>query len=389
MDRFGPYTVLARLGAGGMATVDHATIDIGGGVIRDVALKRLLPQFVDDKRFIEDFIREAKLSAQLRHPNIVKILELGQIGSTYFIAMELVKGQSLMQLMHKAHVGKRPAPIGVVLAIISELCDALEYATNGTDLLGEKFRIIHRDLTPSNLIVTEDGHLKVIDFGVAKATAGKFMTNTGLVKGKLGYMAFEAVSGGVLDARSDIFSAGVVAWELLCGRRLWKGINEYEVICKIRDGLADAPSTINERCPTELDDAVLRALARSRDDRWPTAQQFRRALDDVRRYYRDGSSARDVAAWAGELAYVRTTKDLAVRHATEDEPTQPRAPLAAGERPDRLPEGSSRDSISGQAAQLAKAPKFVVADTLIDSETPRRERSDTQPEPLPLDDDVS
>ena len=394
-ERFGPYTICERLGAGGMATVHRATIEIGGGVVREVALKRLLPQFADDKRFVEDFVREAKLAAQLHHPNIVRIIELGQIGPTYFIAMELLRGPSLVQLMQRAHVAKRPAPVGVVLAILGELCDALEYASNGTDLVGEKFRIVHRDLTPSNLIITDDGHVKVIDFGVAKATAGKFMTNTGLVKGKLGYMAFEAVSGGALDGRTDLFSVGVVAWELLAGRRLFKGANEYEVICRIREGATTPPSEYNDRCPTELDDAVLRAIARVKEDRWSTALAFRRALDVVRRYYRDGSSPRDVVAWIADLA-ARTTRDslTAIPRAPSegDEPTREREVFAlrGDDRPVRLPEGSSRDLPRSTSATPAKPVRVVAADTTLDTEPTalRRERSDTLPEPIDDADDL-
>lgn len=398
-DRFGPYTIRERLGAGGMATVHRATLEIGGGLVREVALKRLLPQLASDRRFIDDFVREAKLAAQLQHPNIVRILELGQIDATYFIAMELVAGASLASLMQRAYTQKQPAPIGVVIALLGEICDALEYATNGLDLIGQKFRIVHRDLTPSNLIVGDDGRLKVIDFGVAKATTGKFMTNTGLVKGKLGYMPFETVSGGDIDARADVFSAGVVAWELLTGRRLFRGANEYEVICKIRDGATTLPSEHNPRCPRELDDAVMRALAKHRDDRWPSALAFRRALDEIRRYYRDAASPRDVIAWVASLGddprAARTRSRDRVRPPSEDgEPTRVRASeldLA------RVPEGSSRDIPRqvGRAASPSPAPRFVAADTTVDPTPPgeradserRRERGDTQPEPL--DDDVS
>src|SRR5687768_6495814 len=171
-----------------MATVHRASLDIGGGVIREVALKRLLPQLADDKGFVEDFVREAKLAAQLQHPHIVRMLELGRVGRIYFIAMELVRGVSLAQLMKLMHATRQVAPIGVVVALLGELLDALDYASNCTDDYGEPMHIVHRDLSPSNLIVTEDGHLKVIDFGVAKSLSGRFMTSSGMVKGKLSYM---------------------------------------------------------------------------------------------------------------------------------------------------------------------------------------------------------
>ncbi len=278
-----------------MATVHRATIEIGGGVIREVALKRMLPQLVDDKKTLDDFIREAKLAAQLNHPNIVRILELGRNGTTYFIAMELVRGHSLLQLMKLMVVRRETVPIGIVIAILSELCDALDYASSATDADGLPMEIVHRDLSPSNLIVDTEGHLKIIDFGVAKSTRGQFVTSSGLVKGKLGYMALEVLAGKEIDKRSDIFSVGVVAWEMLTGRRLFSAANEYDVISKIRKGANVPPSKLNPEVSPELDEIVMHALSRKRDERWPSAGVMKNALDTLRRQHRQGP--REVNAW--------------------------------------------------------------------------------------------
>jgi serine/threonine protein kinase len=299
-ESFGYYTLHECLGAGGMAIVHRATVAIGAGVVREVALKRLLPQLANDKLFVEDFIREAKLAAQLDHPNIVHILELGEVDGVYFIAMELLRGASLVELMKHAYATKLSAPIGVVIALISELCDALDYAASGRGIYGQALRIIHRDLTPSNLIITDEGRIKIIDFGVAKAMSGKFMTNTGMIKGKLSYMSPEALAGSKsIDGRTDIFSVGVVAWELITGRRLFRGINEYEVITKIRSGEILPPSAHNFDCPDELDVIVLRALARDRDERWPDAASLRASLDQLRPHYPEGTA--QVVAWKESL----------------------------------------------------------------------------------------
>lgn len=298
-ERFGRYVLHECLGAGGMAAVHRATVDIGGGVIREVALKRLLPQLADDKKLVDDFIREARISAQLHHPNIVRILELGRTAGVYFIAMELVQGFSLLQLMKLAIMQSSQTPIGVVVSLLVELCDALDYASNATDTDGEPLHIVHRDLSPSNLIVTDDGHLKVIDFGVAKALSGKFMTSSGMVKGKFGYMSIEALQGKPLDRRADIFSVGVVAWELVTGVRLFKAANDYDVVTLIQRGAREPPSAYNPQCPPELDEIVMRALAKSRDERWPNAAVMRRTLDSLRRTYRDGPQ--DVVAWIRKL----------------------------------------------------------------------------------------
>jgi len=299
VDQFGRYTVFECLGAGGMATVHRATTQIGGGVVREVALKRMLPQLVDDKKTLDDFIREAKLAAQLNHPNIVRILELGRYGTTYFIAMELVRGHSLLQLLKLMAARHQMAPVGIVVALLSELCDALDYASNATDTEGEPMEIVHRDLSPSNLIIDTEGHLKIIDFGVAKSTRGQFVTSSGLVKGKLGYMALEVLAGKPVDRRADIFSVGVVAWELLTGRRLFVAVNEYDVIAKIRQGATVKPSQINPDVSPELDEIVMHALSRKRDERWPSAGVMKNALDTLRRTHREGP--REVSNWRATL----------------------------------------------------------------------------------------
>ncbi len=282
-----------------MATVHRATIEIGVGVVREVALKRMLPQLVDDKKTLDDFIREAKLAAHLNHPNIVRILELGRNGTTYFIAMELVRGHSLLQLLKLMAARGGMAPVGIVVALLSELCDALDYASNATDAEGEAMEIVHRDLSPSNLIIDTEGHLKIIDFGVAKSMRGQFVTSSGLVKGKLGYMALEALAGKAVDRRSDIFSVGVVAWELLTGRRLFNATNEYDVITMIRKGATTKPSQINDEVSPELDEIVMHALSKKRDERWPSAGVMKNALDTIRRIHRDGP--REVSAWRETL----------------------------------------------------------------------------------------
>jgi serine/threonine protein kinase len=282
-----------------MASVHRASIEIGDGLLRDVALKRLLPQLATDKKFIEDFVREAKLAANLNHPNIVRILELGRNQGVYFIAMELVTGQSLLQLMKLARPMRERMPIGVCVAIFDELLDALDYAANAVDSEGEAMQLVHRDLSPSNLIITDDGHVKIIDFGVAKGLSGKFMTNTGMVKGKLSYMASETLSGAQLDCRADIFSIGVVMWELIAGRRLFRGQNEYDVISRIREGAVEAPSRHNAACTPELDEIVMHALARDKNDRWPSAHVMRTALATVRRRFKQG--AREVVEWKHSL----------------------------------------------------------------------------------------
>ncbi len=290
-ERFGPYIVHDRIGTGGMAIVHHATLELEDGDSCEVALKRLLPQLADDRRLVDDFIREARLASQLVHPNIARVLEAGRIGKTYFIAMELVRGDSLVALLRRAHDRACRAPIGAAIAIMMQALEALDHAHDR--------QVVHRDFTPSNLLVTDEGHVVVIDFGVAKALAGQLQTNSGLAKGKIGYMSIEAIGGKHVDARADIFSAGVVLWELLAGRRLFRGHHDGEVIAKIMNGDVPPPSQHHPDCPPELDDIVLRATARDADDRWPTAAALRRELGKLRRDYDVTPAA--IARWLDEL----------------------------------------------------------------------------------------
>ena len=297
-ERFGPYTVYECLGAGGMATVHRARLGLEGGGSCDVALKRLLPQLADDRAAVAAFLREGKLATQLVHPHIARGLEVGRVQRTRYIAMDLVNGRSLHTWTHRARANAQPIPIGCAIALMIELCDALAYTHDGADELGFPLRIVHRDISPSNLLVTEDGHLKVIDFGVAKAIAGRFATSSGLAKGKLGYMSLEALTGRELDARADVFSLGAVLWELLAGRPLFDADSDVAVIERIREGARLCPSEFRADCSPELDAIVMRAVARRRRDRWPSASALGTALEELA----VAAPAEDVAQWIAALA---------------------------------------------------------------------------------------
>jgi serine/threonine protein kinase len=357
-ERFGRYKVLECLGAGGMATVHRATIDIGNGVIHEVALKRLLPQLADEKSLVDDFVREAKLAAQLQHPNIVRILELGRNGPTYFIAMELVRGHSLLALMKILNARRSTAPIGIIVALLSDLLDAIDYASNATGHDGEPLEIVHRDLSPSNLIITDEGVLKIIDFGVAKSLSGKFMTSSGMVKGKFGYMALEVLAAKPIDRRADIFSIGVVAWELITCRRLFTGANEYDVITKIRNGCTTPPSTFNVECTPELDEIVMHALSRERDERWPSAAVMKRALDTLRRTYRHG--VRELVAWKRSLV-----PELVVEEVTSTEHELSMADMIVTRPEPRVSEKSITDTVV-RAPEVNVDPEPTELSTMLD-----------------------
>src|SRR5690349_343991 len=284
-EQFGPYLVYERLGIGGMATV-HRALERGiEGFERMVALKRLLPHLAEDASFIKSFVREAKLASLLNHVNIVQIFELGRVGTEYFISMEYIDGRDIRRILRHARKVTGPPPIHVTVGLTLQLCEALDYAHTKSDDNGLPLGLVHRDVSPSNLLVTSAGHLKVIDFGIAKAQSQQLRTQTGRVKGKLAYMAPEAIAGKDLDARSDLFAAGVIAHELLTARPLFASKNEYQTLLKVQKGDIMPPSTFNQACPPELDAVVLKALARDPDQRWRSAAEMRDALHEVRIRY--------------------------------------------------------------------------------------------------------
>ena len=297
-EQFGPYVVFERLGVGGMATVHRAKQRGFEGIERIVALKRLLPHLAEDATFIKSFVREAKLALMLQHANVVQLFELGKVGNVYFIAMEYIDGRDIRRILRQARKASGPPTINVTLSLLIQTCEALEYAHTKTTDEGEPLGLVHRDVSPSNLMVTRSGHVKVIDFGIAKAQSQQLRTQTGRVKGKLAYMAPEAIAGKELDARSDLFSVGVIAHELLTARPLFASKNEYQTLLNVQKSDILPPSAFNQAVPPELDAIVLKALARDPDERYASAAELRDDLHAVRIRYQLSATNREVQAWS-------------------------------------------------------------------------------------------
>jgi serine/threonine protein kinase len=271
---FGSYVVYERLGSGGMATVHRAQHQQRSGT--PVALKRLLPQLSAVPEFVDAFLDEAKLARHLRHPNVAQTYDFGTIDETYYIAMELVRGPTLSQVIATG----KPVPIPIALYVIVQLLDALEYAHDLCDSDGKPLGIIHRDVTPSNVIVSTTGITKLIDFGIAKATGSSVRTKTGFIKGKFAYVAPEYIAGRI-DRRVDLFAAGIVAHELLAGRKLFQVENDFETLRRVQTMPLEPPSKWNPRVPPALDEVVMIALARDPDQRWQKAGAMRNAFAHV------------------------------------------------------------------------------------------------------------
>ena len=232
---FGDYFLLEKLNTGGMAEVYKAKTFGVEGFERIVAVKKILPSIAEDKEFISMFIDEAKIAGQLTHANIAQIFDLGNINDEYYIALEYVPGHDLRVIFDRCVRTGRKLDIGMVCFVVSKICEGLDYAHNKKDANGEPMNIIHRDISPQNILLSYDGECKLIDFGIAKATNKSSATQVGILKGKFSYMSPEQVSGKAnIDRRSDIFALGIVLFELLTLKRLFLGQSDFETLEKIR-----------------------------------------------------------------------------------------------------------------------------------------------------------
>ncbi len=359
-EQFGPYELYERLGMGGMATVYRAKKRGPEGFERSVALKRMLQHLAEDSSFVESFIREAKVASMLAHPNIAQVYDFGRIDGVYYIAMELVAGFDLRRLLRHANRANEPIALPVVFSILAELCDALEYAHTFVDETGAPQRIIHRDISPSNLIVAPTGHVKVIDFGIAKANSRNLRTETGMVKGKLGYMAPEVALGMSVGPAADVFSMGVVAWELITASPLFTGRTDFETMRKLREDDIAPPSRHNPLCPPELDRFVLQAVDREVERRLPSAAAFRRGLDGVAARYGIAMSARAVSDWIQMMPPVESIRGSAPAQEQATAMLRPVSPTKLRRSPEEVEHASD---IWGEDAKstAAAAPNFTAA----------------------------
>lgn len=276
-ERFGSYEIYEELGAGGLAAVHLAR---SRAIKNPVALKRLYPHIADVRELVGSFIDEARLARHLRHPGIARVYEFGKLRGTYFIAFEFVPGPTLLQLQEQCTTYVGRIPTMVALEIAYQLCDALDHAHNLRDELGLPLGIVHRDVSPANVIVSTTGQVKLIDFGLAKTKQSSVQSQAGVIKGKLNYVAPEYLSGK-LDARCDLWALGVVMYELLTGRRLFDAPEQGTILDHVRSLPIPAPSRANPEVSREVDQIVLTALERNPDKRWQSAGAMRDAIGVV------------------------------------------------------------------------------------------------------------
>lgn len=273
---FGRFLLVERVAIGGMAEV-YAAVDRADPARRLCAVKRLLPTLAEDRELVRMFLDEARLTVQLDHPGIVAVHELGRIGAGYYMAMDYVPGRDLRALV-ALHRGRgEPVPVEVAAHVVARAADALDHAHRRRGADGADLRVVHRDVSPGNVILGFDGGVRVIDFGIASA-APRGPGGGAVLRGKFGYMSPELVRGLPVDRRSDVFGLGIVLHELLAGARLFTGPTELATMERVRAAEVRPPSAARPGLPPELDAVVLRALAREPEDRFAWASELSAAL---------------------------------------------------------------------------------------------------------------
>jgi eukaryotic-like serine/threonine-protein kinase len=277
-EEFGKYVLVGEIGVGGMAEVFLAIQTGLQGFLKVVTLKRVLPHLATHD-FIAMFIDEARIAARLEHPNIVKTFEFGEHEGQYYTVMEYLAGEDLGSMMNRAAISKQPVQFNTAAMIVSQLCNGLHFAHELTDTAGRPLGLVHRDINPSNIIVTYAGEVKVIDFGVAKINQSGSKTMTGTIKGKLAYMSPEQILARGIDRRSDIFSLGVVLWELVTGCRLFARESDAATLYAIMNDPIPRARRHRPNVPEELEAIISTALARTPADRYQTAEEMQVALD--------------------------------------------------------------------------------------------------------------
>jgi len=275
------YEILAKLAMGGMAEIFLARGASAAGVERYVVLKRVLRHRANEEGFIKMFLDEARLAAQLQHPNIAQVYDIGKLGDSYFFTMEYVHGETVRTLLQRSHALRRPIPIGSVLSVVAGSAAGLHHAHDRKGMDGKPLGIVHRDVSPSNLMVSYEGTVKVVDFGVAKAAHRDTETRSGTVKGKITYMSPEQCKGGDMDRRSDLFSLGIVMWEMLTTERLFRRNSDFENMQAIVAEDVPPPSSLRPEIPPEIDGIVMKLLAKRVADRFQTADEVHEAIENA------------------------------------------------------------------------------------------------------------
>jgi serine/threonine protein kinase len=313
--QFGRYQLLQKIATGGMAEIFKAKATGEGGFEKLVAIKRILPHLSSDPEFLAMFMKEAKLAALLSHQNIVQIFDFGQVDDVYYIAMEYLWGNDLRSILKQAKE-TRPLPIECALYIASRTCAGLEYSHNLKDLSGAPLNIIHRDVNPQNVLITHQGEIKIVDFGIAKIAEKDASTKVGVLKGKVPYMSPEQASGAPIDKRSDIFSAGVLLYEMVTGQRAFQG-ETLETLDRVRAAQFRAPEVVVPGLPGEIYEILHTALAKNPEQRFQTCAEMFARLDNCLTLFSERQNAENLSRHIRQIFADDGTLEIRVRQPGE------------------------------------------------------------------------
>ncbi len=368
LEQYGNYELVRRLAMGGMAEIFLAR-QIGlEGFEKEICIKRILPHLASETGFVRMFLDEARIAARLNHPNIAQILNLGAQNGTYFIAMEYVDGRDVRGVWKLCDQRGEPMPAHLAVRVIAQSAAALQHAHKATNRAGKPLGIVHRDVSPQNILISTAGDVKVVDFGIAKAADSSTHTRAGVLKGKFAYMSPEQAAGQRVDRRTDIFALGVVLHELLTGKRLFKRDTDVSTLTAVGECRVERPSQTRAELPEDLDDIVAKSLRRNPKDRYQEAAEFQLALEDWALKHEMPSGAAPLAQFvAGLPAEIEKRAAERERAGRKNISTSNKMGTSAKERPEPL----TRQQRSRTSSAPAPAP------------APKSDRPQTQVAPAP------
>ncbi len=308
--RFGRYLLIQKLATGGMAEIFLAKLSGAAGFEKEIVLKKILPQWSSDHDFISMLIDEAKIAVQLNHPGIVQVYELAREGETYYIAMEYIHGVDLRKVISKSTSLKNKIPLDVSLMIMTEVLEGLAYAHSKKNPQGLPMEIIHRDISPQNILVSFDGNVKITDFGIARAASRNHETMVGVLKGKFAYMSPEQANQEALDARSDLYAAAIVFYELLTGERLFHKGSDVDTLDHVRRGDVRFSESAEKNIPERLKEILRKALSKQVSNRYPSASDFREDVLSFSQKFRKNLRREKVSNFIQKLFQDKIQADL-------------------------------------------------------------------------------
>ncbi|MGD1148034.1 MAG: TonB family protein [Thermoanaerobaculaceae bacterium] len=360
---FGQYELIEPIATGGMAEVYRARMKGVEGFQKIVAIKRILAHLTDNDEFVTMFVDEAKLAAQLQHPNIIHIYDLGKIERSYYIAMEYIDGKDLRSILRTLDDKKARLPLGLALFIGSRLAAALDYAHRKKDLQGTAMALVHRDVSPQNVLISYDGDIKLCDFGIAKAASKASHTRAGALKGKLQYMSPEQAWGKDIDRRSDIFSLGLVLYEMLSGRKGFVGDSELSILEQVRSPRLVPLRDIDPSIPPEVERVVLKALKEDREERYQTAADLASDLSNILQSIRPAPGAPELGAFLADLVGHERPVSTATVPALRPAPAPPAAAAAPPSAPVEPPKPKPAPRIPVMEPVREETPPELTAPT--------------------------